>query len=71
VAKWKLRVAQQGKSSSSPTSVFLELLVITFQVQPKGNVDRDYSATLHDLLEKTATWLGLTTGRRKSFLLLF
>ncbi len=70
-AKWKLKVEWQSKSISSPTSVFLELLVITSQVQPKGGIDKGYSATWYDLLEKTATWLGSVTGRRKSFFLLF
>jgi hypothetical protein len=71
VAKWKLKVARQGKSVSSPTSVFLELLVIMFQVRPKGGVDRGYLATLYDLLEKTATWLGLIMESRRNFLFLF
>jgi hypothetical protein len=52
-AKYKLKVAPQGRSIFSPaTSVFLELLVITSQALLSNRIGKDYLAMLCDLMEK-------------------
>ncbi len=68
ILSWLPQVIEY-ESASSLISVSQELWVITSQVQQKDVVGSSYSAMLCVPLERVVAWLGLTMGRRESFLL--